>query len=153
MDEGEACGLILSSSEAILAGADVTEEPPWCSGMAFAAEIRGPSTIEDVCGLRSTYESKGDTGSARALHALPRSILCMNNHDSDDPCAALIFNTSKSSFNYVEIHDNARMSWAAPPVTIGELCIERVEAMTPGRDRTRGKGGSQLWRWTPPACC
>ena len=63
VDEGEAWGLILSSSEAILAGADVTELPPCCSGMAFATEIRGPSTIEDVCGLRSTYESKGDTGS------------------------------------------------------------------------------------------
>ena len=56
----------MASSEAILAGADVTEAPPPvppppAAGMLCAA-ARGPSTIS-AWGLRSTYESKGDTGS------------------------------------------------------------------------------------------
>ena len=65
VDEGDAAWGLIASSEAILAGAEVTEAPPPApppaAGMLCAA-ARGPSTIS-ACGLRSTYESKGDTGS------------------------------------------------------------------------------------------
>ncbi len=55
VDEGEACGLAISSRLVILAGADVADKPSPGCGVTFECVTRGPwSTRGDAWGFRST---------------------------------------------------------------------------------------------------